>query len=56
MELKEGSFFKTYNLVRLDEEYSYFVNEILARIAGKDKSVREKLLDYIFQIIILIIV
>ncbi len=49
MELKEGSFFKTYNLVRLDEEYPYFVNEILARIAGKDKSVREKLLDYIFN-------
>ena len=49
MELKDGSFFKTYNIVRLDEEYPYFVNEILARIAGKDKSVRNKLLDFIFE-------
>ena len=49
MQLKDGAFFKTYNLVRLDEDYSYFVNEILSRIAAKDKNVREKLLNFIFN-------
>jgi|GEM_PF-609095 len=49
MQLKDGAFFKTYNIVRLDEEYSYFVNEIMSRIAGKDKNVRTKLLNFIFN-------
>lgn len=49
MLLKEGSFFKTSNIVRLDEEYPRFVNEIFARIAGKDKKVQKNLLYYLFN-------
>lgn len=49
MQLKEGSFFKTYNIVRLDEEYSKFVNEVFARIAANDKNVRNNLLNFIFN-------
>lgn len=49
LELKDGSFFKTNNVVRLDELYSKFVNEIFARIAGKDKNVRRNLLKYLFN-------
>lgn len=47
--LKDGSFFKTSNIVRLDEDYSRFINEIMARIAGKDKNVRKRLFDFIFK-------
>lgn len=47
--LKDGSFFKTSNIVRLDELYSKFANEIFARIAGKDKNIRKNLLDFIFS-------
>lgn len=49
MELKKGSFFKTSNIVRLDELYSKFVNEIFARIAGKDENVRNNLLNFLFN-------
>ena len=48
LELKDGSF-KTNNVVRLNELYSKFVNEIFARIAGKDKNVRRNLLKYLFN-------
>lgn len=47
--LKEGSFFKTSNIVRLDELYSKFVNEIFARIAGKDKNIRDNLFEFLFN-------
>ena len=49
MLLKEGSFFKTDNIVRLDEKFSRFVNEIFARIAGKDENVRYNLLNFLFN-------
>jgi len=49
MELKKGAFFKTSNIVRLDEEYSRFVNEIFARIAGCDENVRKNLFNFIFK-------
>lgn len=49
LKLKEGSLFKTNNIVRLDELYSKFVNEIIARIAGKDKIVQKNLFDFIFN-------
>ena len=49
MELKKGAFFKTSNIVRLDEEYSRFVNEIFARIAGRDENVRKNLFNFIFK-------
>lgn len=49
LELKKGSFFKTSNIVRLDELYSKFVNEIFARIAGKDKNIRDNLLNFLFN-------
>ena len=49
LKIKDKYLFKTDNIVKLNEKYSYFVNEILARIAGKDKSVRNKLLDFIFN-------
>lgn len=49
MELKKGAFFKTSNIVRLDEEYSRFVNEIFARIAGHDENVRKNLFNFIFK-------
>ena len=49
LKIKDKYLFKTDNIVKLNEKYSYFVNEILARIAGKDKYVREKLLDFIFN-------
>ncbi|WP_296880392.1 AAA family ATPase [uncultured Methanobrevibacter sp.] len=49
LKIKDKYFFKTDNIVKLNEKYSYFANEILARIAGKDKSVRNKLLDFIFN-------
>ena len=47
--LKDGAFFKPHNIVRLDEDYSKFVNEIFARIAGKDRNVRKNLLKYLFN-------
>ena len=49
LELKDGAFFKTHNIVRLDEDYTKFINEIFARIAGKDKNVRKNLLEYLFN-------
>ena len=49
LELKKGSFFKTSNIVRLDELYPKFVNEIFARIAGKDKYIRNNLFNFIFN-------
>ena len=49
MQLKKGSFFKTSNIVRLDELYSKFVNEIFARIAGKDENVRNNLFNFLFN-------
>lgn len=49
LELKDGAFFKTNNVVRLDEKYTKFVNEIFARIAGKDRNVRKNLLKYLFN-------
>ena len=49
LKIKDKYLFKTDNFVKLNEKYSYFVNEILARIAGKDKSVGNKLLDFIFN-------
>ncbi|WP_405290499.1 AAA family ATPase [Methanobrevibacter sp.] len=49
LKIKDKYLFKTDNIVKLNEKYSYFVNEILARIAGKDKFVRDSLLDFIFN-------
>ena len=49
LELKKGSFFKTSNVVRLDELYPKFVNEIFARIAGKDENIRNNLFNFIFN-------
>lgn len=49
LKIKDKYLFKTDNIVKLNEKYSYFVNEILARIAGKDKSIRDKLLNFIFN-------
>ena len=49
LELKKGSFFKTSNIVRLDELYPKFVNEIFARIAGKDENIRNNLFNFIFN-------
>lgn len=49
LELKEGSFFKPHNIVRLDELYPRFVNEIFARIAGKDENIRKNLLSFLFN-------
>ncbi|MBQ9025635.1 MAG: AAA family ATPase [Methanobrevibacter sp.] len=49
LKLKDGAFFKPHNIVRLDEKYTKFVNEIFARIAGKDKRVRKNLLEYLFN-------
>ena len=49
LKIKDEEFFNTNNIVKLNEDYSYFVNELLARIAGTDKKIRVNLLRFLFN-------
>ena len=49
LKIKDEDFFNTNNIVKLNENYSDFVNELLARIASKDKKIRINLLKFLFN-------
>ena len=49
LKIKENDFFDENNLVKLNYDHSNLINEFLARIAAKDKNIRNNLLKFLFN-------
>ena len=49
LKISDDDFFNTNNIVMLNESYSNFINELLARIASKDKKIRINLFKFLFN-------